>query len=197
MPKGIPLTREEQARRQREIFTAAMKLFVEKGFNETTMREIADAASVGKSTLYDYFPTKDDILLAVIEEELHTLTEKAREIAAQSIPTGDKFRKIIYSYFDYLAANEHFFMKLSLEVQRMAQISQARIQKKRHAYQDLIGSVIEEGIEEGYFRPIDPLLAARIILTALTPAIYTTRKTSTRDQMMDDAFSLLLNGLQA
>jgi AcrR family transcriptional regulator len=55
MPKGIPLTEEEQARRRKEIFHASVHLFLSKGFNETSMR-IAEAAGIGKSTLYDYFP---------------------------------------------------------------------------------------------------------------------------------------------
>jgi len=57
--------------------------------------------------------------------------------------------------------------------------------------------VIEAGIQDGVFRPIDPLLATRIILTAVSPAIYTTRPSGTRDQMMDGALSLLMQGLLA
>jgi len=197
MPKGIPLTEEEQIRRRREIFDAAVHLFLEKGFNETSLRAIAQAAGVGKSTLYDYFRTKDDILLSVLEDELHSLTGKAQEIARQEIGADEKLLQIIFAYMRYLAANEDFFMKLSLEVQRMAQGSQVRILRMRHAYQDVIRAVIEAGIQDGVFRPIDPLLATRIILTAVSPAIYTTRPSGTRDQMMDGALSLLMQGLLA
>jgi len=79
----------------------------------------------------------------------------------------------------------------------MAQGSQVRILRMRHAYQDVIRAVIEAGIQDGVFRPIDPLLATRIILTAVSPAIYTTRPSGTRDQMMDGALSLLMQGLLA
>jgi len=197
MPKGIPLTEEEQARRRKEIFNASVHLFLDKGFNETSMREIAEAAGIGKSTLYDYFPSKDDILLSFMEDELENLTKRGEEIARQDVGAQEKLRQIMFDYMDYLAAQEDFYMKLSLEVQRLAQQSLARIQVKRHAYQDLIRSVIEEGIQEGCFRAVDPLLATRIILTALTPAVYTTRPVQSRQQMMDDAFTLLLKGLQA
>ena len=60
MPKGIPLTDLELASRRQEIAHIAMQLFIKQGFSETSMREIGDAAGVGKSTLYDYFPSKDD-----------------------------------------------------------------------------------------------------------------------------------------
>ena len=70
MPKGIPLTEEEIDRRRHEIFHSSVALILKQGFAGTSMQEIAEAAGVGKSTLYDYFPTKDHVLLFVFEEEL-------------------------------------------------------------------------------------------------------------------------------
>jgi TetR/AcrR family transcriptional regulator, cholesterol catabolism regulator len=197
MPKGIPLTEEEQVRRRREIFKAAVHLFLDKGFNETSMREIAEAAGMGKSTLYDYFSTKDDILLSVVEDELQNLTEKAKEISHQPLGAKEKFRQIIFNYLDYLVNNEVFYTKLSIEVQRLGQNKLVQVKAQRHAYQEAIRNVIDEGIQEGYFRPVDSLLVARIILAGLSPAVYTTRKNSNRTQMMADAFDLILRGLLA
>ena len=48
MPKGIPLTAEELDRRRHEIFNVAVKIFAEKGFNESSMREIAEAQEAQK-----------------------------------------------------------------------------------------------------------------------------------------------------
>src|SRR5512145_1680732 len=103
MPRGIPLTEEEQSRRRKEIFHASVHLFLSKGFNETSMREIAKAAGIGKSTLYDYFPSKDDILLSFVEDELQTLTEKMKEIAGQKVGAQEKLRQMMFAYMDYLA----------------------------------------------------------------------------------------------
>jgi len=197
MPKGIPLTEEEQARRRREIFQAAVSLFLDKGFNETSMREIAEAAGVGKSTLYDYFPSKDDILLSVFIEELESLTDKARQITSLPIGADEKLRQVIAAYLDYLSSNEEIYVKLSMEVQRLTQNSLERIQIMRHEYQDIVRAIIDDGIREGHFRKIDSLLAARVILSALSPAVYATRTNSPRIQMMEDAVSLVLNGLIA
>jgi AcrR family transcriptional regulator len=197
MPKGIPLTEEEQARRRKEIFHASVHLFLNKGFNETSMREIAEAAEIGKSTLYDYFPSKDDILLSFVEDELERLTDQAKEIMQQNIGAREKLRQMMFAYMDYLATNEDFYMKLSTEVQRLAQNSLERIQRKRHALQDMLRGIIEEGIQEGSFRAVDSLLATRVILTALTPAVYTTRPSGSRQQMMEEAFTLMLKGIQA
>jgi AcrR family transcriptional regulator len=197
MPKGIPLTEEEQARRRKEIFHASVHLFLNKGFNETSMREIAEAAGIGKSTLYDYFPSKDDILLSFVEDELQTLTEEVKKIGGQNVGALEKLREMMFAYMKYLATNEDFYMKLSTEVQRLAQNSLERIQRKRHALQDMVRGTIEEGIREGCFRSVDSLLATRVIFTALTPAVYTTRPSGSRQQMMEEAFTFMLKGIQA
>jgi len=196
MPRGIALTEDEQARRRKEIFHASVHLFLKKGFNETSMREIAEAAGIGKSTLYDYFPSKDDILLSFVEDELQTLTDRMKEIGQQDIGAMQKLRQMMYAYMDYLAANEDFFIKLSYQVQRMAQESIERIQRKRHALQDVLRATVEEGIRTGSFRAVNSLLATRVILTALTPAVYTTRPSGSRQQMMEEAFTLILEGIQ-
>ena len=95
MPKGIPLTEEEQAKRRHEIFHSVVGIFLKKGFQETSMREIAKTAGLGKSTLYDYFKTKDDILLYFFEDQLNDLTEAAQKIAVQNVPADKRLRQIM------------------------------------------------------------------------------------------------------
>jgi AcrR family transcriptional regulator len=197
MPKGIPLTDEEQSRRRHEIFAATVPLFLENGFTETSMREIADAAGMGKSSLYDYFKTKDEILIWYFEDEIGDMALMAREIATQPIPAIEKLRQILHKQLEFLLENKEFYLKLSVEIQRLGAESQQRIQVKRHEYQDLLRNLIEQGIQEGAFRQVDTLLATRILITALTPVVFTSRPTGTPTEMLDEAFNLFLHGVQA
>ncbi len=175
MPKGIPLTEDDQIRRRREIFDAAVHLFLEKGFQETSMREIAEAAGVGKSTLYDYFKTKDDILLSVFVEQVEAIFQKAREIDVAGGSAEVKLRSIMHMHMDFLLAKMQLNLKLSNEIQRLRLESQERIQASRYAYQDFLGNLIEEGIQNGEFRPVNTRLAARSLINLLATAIYTSR----------------------
>jgi AcrR family transcriptional regulator len=197
MPKGIPLTEVEQNRRRHEIFAATAHLFLEKGFAETSMRELAEAAGMGKSSLYDYFSTKDEILLWYFEDELEDLTALAREIAGQPLPAVEKLRQILHKQLERLLEKKEFYSKLTVEVQRLGAEGQRRIQVKRHEYQDLLRSLVEAGIQEGAFRRVDALLATRILITALTPVVFTSRPTGTPAEMLDEAFNLFLHGVQA
>jgi AcrR family transcriptional regulator len=197
MPKGIPLTDEELTRRRHEIFDASVNLFLAKGFRETSMREIADAAGMGKSSLYDYFKTKDEILLWAIEDELVDLIAAAKAIVSEPLPAAQRLRKVMARHLDYLVQSKEFYLKLSFEVQRLAMESQKRVQAGRHAYQDLIRGLIEEGIREGAFRPVDALLTTRTLITILTPTVYTSRPTGTPREMLDSAFDIIMRGIQA
>ena len=138
MPKGVPLTEEEQQRRRKEIFDASAHLFLENGFNETSMREIANAAGIGKSTLYDYFKTKDDIMVSYFENELEQITERAQTVMEQKLNVTEKLRKIMQMHLEYLVDNKNFYLKLSIEAQRLSIESQQRIQTRRYAYQDML-----------------------------------------------------------
>jgi AcrR family transcriptional regulator len=197
MPKGIPLTEEELDRRRHEIFNAAVDIFTDKGFAETSMREIADASGIGKSTLYDYFPSKDEILIAFVVDEVSHMTEGAVEIIAQELSAGEKFRRILRRHLDYLVANKARYFRLTFEAQRLSMESQQRIQMHRHAYQDMLCGLLQEGIRNGEFRPVNPLLAVRGMFSLLSSAVFTSRPTGSPEEMMQEVLDLIFKGLEA
>jgi AcrR family transcriptional regulator len=197
MSKGVPLTEEDLNQRRHQVFDASISLFLSNGFQETTMREIAAAAQVGKSTLYDYFKTKDEILIALVEDAIEDLIAQAQQIVRQDIPVTERLHQLLHAHLEYLMANKEFYVRLTYEVQRLALDSQQRIQIKRHAYQDLICRLIEEAVQEGVFRPVDSLLATRTILALLTPVAYTSRPTGSPDEMLHQALDIFLYGVTA
>ena len=127
MPKGVPLTREELQKRRHEIFHQVAKIFLKKGFQETSMQEIAQAAGLGKSTLYDYFRTKDEILIYFFENQLNDMTAEAQKIALQNISADKRLRQIMEKYLENLLANKNLFLKLMQESQRLKPESQKSV----------------------------------------------------------------------
>lgn len=90
-----PSRRQRRSADIRErLFRAALQLFAQKGFIETTVEDITDAADVGKGTFFNYFPSKDHILLAFVEMQLGKL-EAAIELARQTgEPMPEFFRSL-------------------------------------------------------------------------------------------------------
>jgi hypothetical protein len=96
----------------------------------------------------------------------------------------------------YLVDRKHLFLKLTMEAQRLALESQQQIQNARHAYQDMLRALIEEGMQRGEFRKVNPLFAARSIFTLLSTAVFTTRPSGSPEEMLQEALAIFFTGIQ-
>jgi AcrR family transcriptional regulator len=87
--------RERRSAETRErLFRAALDLFARKGFTETTVEDITEAADVGKGTFFNYFPSKDHILLAFGEMQLAKLESAVAEARASREPMQQFLRSL-------------------------------------------------------------------------------------------------------
>src|SRR5712692_2208679 len=91
MSSQLSLSPDRRQRRSAELrerlFRAALGLFAKKGFAETTVEDITNAADVGKGTFFNYFPSKEHILLAFGEMQRSKLRAAADEARAKNEPT--------------------------------------------------------------------------------------------------------------
>jgi len=83
-----PSSRRERhsAERRERLFRAALELFAYKGFAETTVEDITNAADLGKGTFFNYFPSKEHILLAFGEMQLAKLQAAFDEMRKNNVP---------------------------------------------------------------------------------------------------------------
>lgn len=196
MPKGIPRTQKEFEERQREIAHAAAELILEKGFNETSVSQIAKAAGIGKSTLYDFFSTKDEIFLLLMDEPLGEITRRAEAIIESDDSVANRLSRIMHMHLEILMRDRAFILKLAFEAQRLSLEAQQKYQVKRYAYQDLIVRLVEEGVEDGCFREIDAAMVMKILLASMSSVVYTTRPAGTPQEMLDKVLDMILSGIQ-
>ena len=95
--------REMSISKTRQLLVdVARQLFAKKGFENTTMNDIAVASGKGRRTLYTYFKNKEDVYYAVIESELERLSDKMDEVAAKNIRPQDKIIELIYTHLDMI-----------------------------------------------------------------------------------------------
>src|SRR6266850_8028837 len=85
---SIPSNRRERQslERRERLFRAAMDLFARKGFAETTVEDITNVADLGKGTFFNYFPSKEHILLAFGEMQLAKLKAAFEEMCDANVP---------------------------------------------------------------------------------------------------------------
>jgi AcrR family transcriptional regulator len=122
------------------IIEAAIKLFTERGFEETSMEELAREARVGKSTIYGYFKSKHDIFLAFCDAELDfAFAELDRKIDEQA-PLVDQLVAQMMSQIVYVTKNREFGR---IFVREMLFPSQDGIQKNTELDRRYVGKLVE------------------------------------------------------
>ena len=105
--------RQQQKQQTRlKIFSTGKRLFLQRGFIDVTTAEIAKEAGVAHGTVFVHFPTREDLVLAVIDAELARAQERINKLLNDS----SDFTTLASSYLDYLAENESFHALLSREL---------------------------------------------------------------------------------
>ena len=194
MPKGTPLTDEFTAQMRRKISGAAAELIYKQGFQETSLSQIARQAGIGKSTIYDYFQNKDQIILTLLEEPLAEVRSKAEVIGSGPGSIPEKLGAILDMHLKVLLRDKALIFKLFFESQRLDLETQAQHEIKRRDYQELLINLVEEGIREGDFREIDPDIMVKTMLSILSSVVMTPHPSGTPEEMLEIALDLLLRG---
>ena len=94
-PERLPNRRQRRSAEIRErLFRAAIRLFGEKGFAETTVEDITEAADVGKGTFFNYFPSKDHLLISFSDMQLSKLQDAVSGMRESNEPMPVFLRKL-------------------------------------------------------------------------------------------------------
>lgn len=85
-------------KRKQELLKIAYRMFIEKGYDNTSIDEIIANAGIAKGTYYYYFPSKEATLEAVIDMMINEEVEKAKEAVSSSMPIPEKVAAVIYAF---------------------------------------------------------------------------------------------------
>jgi AcrR family transcriptional regulator len=158
----------ERSARQEAIMASAKELFFAKGFNATTMDEIALRAELSKGALYLYFPSKEALYATVLDEGLKILFDRIEAVLKLDLPPDQvmrKFGEVRYRYYlDYREYYRIFFFREHRDVdvaKRLLshELIQDGLEKGMRNFQRFIG-IVQQGIAQGIFAPVDPRKAA-------------------------------------
>jgi AcrR family transcriptional regulator len=136
---GSPGLRERKKLRTRQaIAAAALRLFAERGFEETTIADIAAAADVSPRTFFSYFPSKEDVVFSEIDDRLADARERLDRRPPDETPLAS-MRRIVLETMEALAAEEGQFAATRIKLMLERPALQARaLQRLYDAEQELI-----------------------------------------------------------
>jgi AcrR family transcriptional regulator len=179
------------------LFRAALDLFAQKGFVETTVEDITEAADVGKGTFFNYFPSKDHILLAFGEMQLNKL-EAAIEVARRTDEPMPEFLGLLALRMAQEPVRNPAIIRIILQAYLSTTPVRAAmmdLQKRVHA---LHSQMIQLGQERGEIRndlpaaEIAHVFRQTIFGTLLIWSLY---GDATLQSRIDTAFNILWTGL--
>ncbi|WP_298431141.1 TetR/AcrR family transcriptional regulator [Ottowia sp.] len=116
-----------EAKRQ-TILNKAAALIARKGFDVATMMDVAKACGASKSHLYHYFPSKEDLLYAIVHEHITSQATELNRIVAQPLPAEERFEQFVDTFMQGAARsrNEHLILMNDIKFLPKAQLDQIR-----------------------------------------------------------------------
>jgi AcrR family transcriptional regulator len=199
-PSGTRRERQIQ-RKRREILAAATQVFSEKGYASTTTKDIANQADIGESTLYSYFDSKRDILLAIFNEN-HLIFDALflnSNTVANRTSLVSLFERSIEIFTSHLLLTRTILSEAWVDNEILNEYVLKRLKEISQILEDFIRGQIEAGI----FRGFDPSLGARLAMgmffSLVLPALRGIEPPPTPDQrreLSEAVVSLMLDGIR-
>jgi AcrR family transcriptional regulator len=101
--------------RRAQLLNVARRVFGKSGFHSVSMEEVANEAGVTKPILYDHFPSKKELYLALLDADLSVLHEKVRQALNSPIGNRERIRASFQAYFDFVQEEADGFRLLMQE----------------------------------------------------------------------------------
>jgi AcrR family transcriptional regulator len=165
---GRPALPELTERRRREIIATAVRLFAERGYEATSLDDIARELGYTKGLVYHYFRNKAEIVHFAVVDGIKPMLAQHEAIIASALPPDEKLRRVVYDFvhavlFDY----QKYLVILADQAVLGREMDQERRLPLIRGFVQHYRSIIEQGIAAGVFRPVDPGVAALTIIQGI------------------------------
>src|SRR5574341_195217 len=189
--------REDTLTRQTQITATAERLFRQKGYLATTMREIAGSLGVRGASLYSHIDGKEELLWAIASRAADEFFAALEPIAASSDSPQSKLRQAIVAHVGVIARNLDAAAVYFHEWRHLSPRHRTQFAKRRDDYEAIYRAILRDGIRAGLFASVDEKFAALLVLSALnwTHQWYKPEGSLSAEQVGNMLADLLLNGL--
>ncbi len=186
-------------RKRSEIMTAAAQVFAQRGYAGATTKDIAEAADIGESTLYNYFESKRDIFIAIANQKAKTIDDL---LGAAKPKNPQEMISLMEKALEIILSQAPYTRSLLIEAWMDNDLFENFLRVRLRRVQQFIQEIIAEEIAAGKFRPMDPALGARILIATTIGAIFPVLRGSEaaltpeqRHDLAETIITVLLNGL--
>jgi TetR/AcrR family transcriptional regulator, fatty acid metabolism regulator protein len=145
-------TKKKNIDKYRCILEAAIKVFAEQGFFQSTIAQIAKEAGVADGTIYLYFKNKDDILVQFYHFKTRQVFERFRDAVGRPATAEEKLRCLIQAHLQEFQNDRNMAIVYQAETHQNRPLGREQIKDMAKMYRTIIAEVVELGQEEGTIR---------------------------------------------
>ncbi len=135
-----------------QILNAAVKVFAEQGFFQSTVAQIAKMAGVADGTIYLYFKNKDDILIQIYKYKTEQVFTRFRREVDQGRTAEEKLRNLVTAHLEEFQKDIEMAIVYQAETHQHRRLAQDVIKEMSKMYRDIVSEVVEAGQLEGHIR---------------------------------------------
>jgi AcrR family transcriptional regulator len=191
-----PRRRGRPGHDQDAVLNAAVRLFNERGYDATSMFDIAESLGITKSSVYHHISGKEQLLRMAIDRALDGLFDAADEVKSLDLPAIERLEQLIRRSVLVLAERLEF-VTLLLRVRGNTPVEQRALARRR-VFDGVVTDLVKQAQAEGGLRPdVDPATAARLLFGMVNSLAewYSPRRGGAR-AMADTVATIAFDGLR-
>lgn len=182
-----------------DVVAAAGRLFADRGYHGTSMRDLGRELGLLGSSLYAHVDSKQDLLVGVVEEGSRLFQESAQSALAVEGRAADRLRSLVAGHIDVVLDNHDVVRTFLNEARMLDSEHRSRVITARDGYEHAFREVIADGAGDGSFREdVDPKTSSIFILSILNALErwYRADGELDRDELVDAIDRFVTSGLR-
>jgi AcrR family transcriptional regulator len=166
----MEMVREDTRSKQKAIIEAARDIFAKKGYEDTTIAEIAEAADVAVGTVYLYFRNKREIYTSVSLDQMVAIAAVMEDPRIVTLPFERVPRAIIEAVFRICHQNNRLMSLFKVDIQSEEELQQHKAAGELMT--NTIDNFLRQSIAQGQLMPFDTEMYAKILFGLVDSALY-------------------------
>jgi len=184
-----------KASKRETIFIAAAKLFRDRGYQATSMRDLAEAVDLKASSLYNHIGSKEEILKEICMLNAEKFSEGMTQISGQDITPLQKIKKLIKLHIDIASSDYTSVTSFNDEWRHLGEPTLSDFKEKRRQYEKHFLQIISAGVEDGSLQTAEPSICLYTILSSMQWVYHATTDLDV-EQIYSVISSLLIKGIR-
>jgi TetR/AcrR family transcriptional regulator, cholesterol catabolism regulator len=182
--------------KQQEIRKAAARLFRDKGYSATSMRDLAQAVDLKAPSIYNHFNSKEEILRQICFDNADRFTRAMTAVENMPASSAEKLRALIRIHILIATEDETSVIAFNDEWRHLDEPHLSAFTTIRRDYERRFRAIVEEGIQTGELKPLDPNIVTHTVFSSMRWLYdwYLPGKKITTEDLERDITALLMGG---